>query len=425
MSWKDRLQKNAVLISPEGIVFRPVWIGNPRSFEKKIAIFSPPGVKGASFQDLEFSLTRTPLTLYFGGDDNDREATRFFETCKQKGEWTVIHPVKGTLSLQLSKVSEGIAPVESGGLTVIDTEWFETGVDAATPLSLSEKASIVKAKGIAIDILGIVQFVKAVIDFFDLVSNFVDDVTDIVDYVQKKVRALTNLVAEANSFINSIVRGITQTLSATVISIEALAGQIQTLIQFPATIERDIIARLNVYSDMINDSFDEIIFPNNKTGSEQNDKNRALAQELFLVSAMTAECEIAVSGTLETREESIEVAQKLIDDFNLIVDNLDILQGHFDDKTIDLQYFNQSDSYESLMEMVSLAVSYVLSKSFELAIEKRFIIKRPRAPIEIAIIEYNGPGIEDSNLDLFLRSNNLHGKDIISLKAGTEVVVYV
>ncbi|MEE9118931.1 MAG: hypothetical protein V3U02_10120 [Calditrichia bacterium] len=426
MSWKDRLQPNVTLISPEGIVFKPSWVGDPRSFTKNVAIFDPPGVKGVSFQDLEFGLTRTPLTLYFGGDDNDIEAERFFEICKQKGEWTITHPVRGTLVLQLSSVSEGLAPVESGGITVVNTEWYESGVLAAIPLSLPEQASNVIAKGTLTNIASSAQFVSnTVIDKPSLISKFANEVSDIADYVREGVGDLTDKIAEANAFINSVRRGITQTLSADVIGVEALAGQIQTLIQSPSVIPVDLITRLNVYSDMINDSFSEIIFPDVKTGSGIEDKNRASAQELFLVSAMVAECEIAVSETLETREQSLEVAEKLIDDFNTIVNNLDTVQGHFDDNTIDLQYFNQSESYIELMQAVALAVAYVLRASFELAIEKRIILKRPRAPVEIAITEYDGPGIDDANIDLFLFSNNIHGRDILSLKAGTEVVVYV
>jgi hypothetical protein len=60
-----------------------------------------------------------------------------------------------------------------------------------------------------------------------------------------------------------------------------------------------------------------------------------------------------------------------------------------------------------------------------LAIERRFTLDRPRAPIEIAITEYGGLGANDFNLDLFIYSNDLHGKDIMLLARGREVVVYV
>jgi hypothetical protein len=426
MSWKDRLQKDIVLISPTGITFTPNWVGDPRGFSKNVAVFDPPNVPGVSFQDLDFGLTTTPLTLYFAGDDNDLEANKFFETCKAKGEWLVGHPVKGLLSMQLISISERIAPIESGNVTMIDTEWYEPGIKAIIPLSLPEKASDVIEKGALTLLESSEQFVSNIsIKLNSLSSKFQKEILDISDYVLRHVSLLTNTLASANSAINSVRRGITQTLSESVINVQALAGQIQTLVQSPSTIPEDLITRLNVYSDMINTSFEEIIFPDDKTGAKIEDKNRANSQELFLVSAMAAESEIAVSEILTTRAQSVEVAQTLIDDFNTIVNKLDTIQGHFDSNTMDLQYFNQSQSYQQLMEMIALAVAYVLDVSFELAIEKRFILKRPRTPVEIALTEYNGPGDNDENVDKFIFSNNLSGENILLLNAGTEVVVYV
>jgi prophage DNA circulation protein len=426
MSWKDRLQENVILTSPEGTEFRPQWVGDPRSFNKTVAVFNPPGVKGASFQDLEFGAIATPLTIYFSGDDNDLEASRFFETCKEKGTWLVEHPVIGLIELQLSKVTEGISPVENGGVTRFDTEWLESGALEAIILSLPEKASNVLDKSSLVNDASTEQLEDNVdIDKPSLISKFAQEVADIADYVTGKLSALTDTIAEANSTISSVRRGITQTLSGATIDIEALAGQLQTLVQFPSRVTQDLITRLNTYSDMISTSFEEIIFPDGKTGAKPEDKNRAASQEIFLVSAMAAEAQIAVSEILDTRAQALEVVQVLIDDFNLITNNLDTIQGHFDSETMDLQYFSQSISYKELSETISLAIAYVLDVSFELAIEKRFIIDRPRTPIEIALTEYDGPGVDDENVDLFITSNNLHNEDILLLRAGTEVVVYV
>jgi hypothetical protein len=446
VSWKDRLQKDIILTSPEGTLFRPQWVGDPRSFKKNIAVFDAPGVKGVRFQDLEFGLTITPLTLYFAGEDNDIDAGNFFKACKEKGTWFVTHPVKGFFRLQLSSVSEGIAPVDSGGLTVVNTVWFETGADAVSLLSLAEKASDVNKKGELINESSAEQFQNNVdLSRPSLLAKFRNEVADIADYVRDKVSAITNTLAEANAAIESVRRGITETISQDVIDILSLAGQIQTLVQSPARISGDLITRLNVYSDMINNSFSEIIFIEKKTGSKEEDKNRAAVQELFLASAMSSEAEILVSQPaqaeelpetrasvlqtrsrgIETRAQTIDAINTLIDDFSTITNNLDTIQGFFDDRTMDLQFFSQSISYKELSETVTLAISQALDVSFDLAIEKRFILEKPRAPIEIALKEYNGPGVNDDNLIKFINANNLHGRDMLLLKAGVEVVVYV
>lgn len=426
MSWKDRLQENIIMTSPEGTEFRPNWIGDPRSFNKDVAIFNPPGVKGANFDDLEFGPTATPLTIYFSGDDHDIDAKIFFETCKEKGKWSIEHPTIGTLNLQLSKVTERIDPIESGNITRFDTEWFESGSEDVLLQSLPEKASDVIEKSNLVNDGSTEQLTdNVVIDKPSLSSKFAQEMADIADYARDKLSKLTDVFADANAAISSVRRGITQTLSADVIDIQALAGQMQTLVQSPSRVSLDLITRLSTYSDMISSSFDEIIFPDGKTGSELEDKNRAASQETFLVSAVAAEATIAVSETLDTRAKSLEVVDVLINDFNLITNNLDTIQGHFDSNTMDDQYFSQSINYKELSETIALAIDYVLDASFELAIEKQFIIDRPRTPVEIALTEYDGPGIDDENVTRFIESNNLHGDDVLLLKAGTEVVVYV
>jgi hypothetical protein len=95
-----------------------------------------------------------------------------------------------------------------------------------------------------------------------------------------------------------------------------------------------------------------------------------------------------------------------------------------DDAGIGDQYFGARETEDALADLSAEVAQYLLSIIFDLKIERRFILDRDRSPLEIAITEYGKGGWDDEYFELFIRSNNLSGVDILILPAGREVVVY-
>jgi hypothetical protein len=60
-----------------------------------------------------------------------------------------------------------------------------------------------------------------------------------------------------------------------------------------------------------------------------------------------------------------------------------------------------------------------------LAVEKRFTLDEEENPVMIAMREYDGPGENDENINLFYDSNELTGQECYLLPVGKEVVVYL
>lgn len=92
---------------------------------------------------------------------------------------------------------------------------------------------------------------------------------------------------------------------------------------------------------------------------------------------------------------------------------------------IDKQYFSQTATYTSIVNLYTIAMQLLLSQFYNLKTEKRITLKTPRSPIEITVTEYGSLGIDDFYYNLFLTSNNLTGSEILLLPAGKEVVIYV
>lgn len=421
MSWIDRLKKTIVLTSPTGQVFEGKWAGNSISAEKKLGIFEYPNIIGTLTQDIGVTGTRYPLTIYFDGPDNDIISIQFMKALTtESGPWLIIHPVLGSLSLQLTTTTGDIGPVESGGLTKFDTEWIEA-LDSNVTKSIPELASDIINQAIETNTTAAEQAVSEIKQ--DTASEKLATelaVNGSVVEITDNLKSLYETVPELNAQITSIVSAIQDTITQTTIDILALAGEIQTLVQLPATATTDIESRLTSYTNMILDVIG--LLP---SGTKVEDKNIVSVQELTLSAAIVAIAQISSSGSLDTRNQAILAAATISDQFTDITNALDNVQDNFIYKDIDLQYFSQSASFSDASIIIGEALEYLLLASYELKIEKRLTMAYPRAPIEVTVTEYGTLGLNDENFDLFIASNKLKNNELLILPANKEVVVYV
>ncbi|MCK4959786.1 MAG: DNA circularization N-terminal domain-containing protein, partial [Planctomycetes bacterium] len=420
VTWRDRLRETVKLTSPEGNIFEAKWQGNSRSKDKKLGLFEFPKVKGTKVQDLDIGSTKYPLTIFFDGENNDQESDRFFKACDERGAWNVVHPVRGALDLQLISVTENIQPVESGNVTQFDLEWIE-------PLEDSEVSSLFQQRS-TID-SQIDEVNSAASDQIDgnilqktaaQVAAFEATVSSVVSAVEKFLAPIYELQSEVNAQILSVKRGVNSLLAAPVLDVVSIAGQIQTLVQLPALAIADINSRVDAYQNFINAA---LTF--SPETAQTKDRNIVAVQELALTSGLAAISFVSSTGELASRLQAIELIEANAELFKNITDTLDGTQELFKDEIIDGQYFSQSESYSDALLMISQTIAYLLRSAFDLSIEKRFVLEKMRAPIEITISEYGDLGENDINFDLFIESNSLKGNEILILPEGREVLVYV
>ena len=420
MSWLDRMRPEIKLTSPSGAVFNALWRKSTRTKEKKLGIFQYPKVRGAVIQDLDVGPVRYPLTIFFEGADNDLEAARFFEACSETGLWDVIHPVHGALVLQLASCAENTDPLDSGNLTQFNTNWLEPVTEAQLPSESQLQGEIANQIQVlnssASDQLeaNVAQETAGESSAF---QNAVNSVTAAVDTALGPLRDLND---EVQAQMSSIKSGIDAALAVVPMDILSLAGQITELIQLPALAIADVEARIDSYQNLANE-----IFNLSPSTADKEGRNIVSVQELALVAGLGAVTGISSTGELASRTQSIELVEFNSALLNDIVNNLDATQEAFIDTPIDIQYFSQSDSFSSSSLLTAQTIALLLQRLFSLAIEKRFILKTRRSPIEITITEYGSLGENDINFDLFISTNNLNGNEIIILEAGREVVVYV
>ena len=123
--WKERLRGTIDLTSPSGKFFQALWIGDEVEMKKYLGVSKYPNIDGAYIQDQGVGGVGYPLTIYFDGPDNDLLSQSFFQECREKDEWKIVHPVLGELKLVLTSVKKGVRPVTSGNVAVFNTQWIE------------------------------------------------------------------------------------------------------------------------------------------------------------------------------------------------------------------------------------------------------------------------------------------------------------
>lgn len=421
MTWQNRIAPVILLQSPSGNLIEAYWQGNPRNKEKKVGLFEYPSVRGTFGQDLDIKGDRYPLTIFFEGPEHDNEAEFFWQNCNEVGRWVIDHPTKGVLqNMQLLDIEEDIQPVTSANITQFTMNFIQL-IGEEVEISASEIGAAAKNQSTVANAQSAEQFDNNV---NQEKASFVQSVKNTVSSIQKAVNStlgpLFETVGEINAAVNSINSGINAALDAVILTPLSLAGQIQQLIQTPALVTRNIESRLDAYSKLASE-----IFGLDSDSITGEGKNIAATQELALSAIIVAVAGTGITGDLTTRQNAITAVEATATIFSDITDHLDDIQKNFESVSIDNQYFSQSVAFSDMYLLTSQALAFLLLSLFNLQIEKRFILEEGKPPIRICIEEYGTLGENDEFFDIFIETNQLKGNDILFLKAGTEVVVYV
>lgn len=451
MTWKQRIRGEITMVSPDSFEFTPKWISNPRSKAKKLGVFDYAKVKGTIVQDLGITSGTYPLTLYFDGQDNDKDAEKFWGACDQDGIWEITHPTKGFLGLQLVKVSESVNPTSEGNYTVFDTEWIEP-ID---PVTLKTAAQLAAEAGRALNEFNSVaadQFVgKIKTDTFGERFAVTNTAKKITDKMGEILGPIASTVDAINSNFNEALTSVQEILEATILDPLALAASIQNLSQLPMLAVRDVKSRLNSYGELFREIFGieperadtsganvasvkelsysaiiggmSIIATTGISNQEQA-KTKGQTNTGVVLDVVTQIPVTTDSGAIQTQLQAIEAIEAIGDLNTDIINDLDTSQELFQGSDIDIQYFSQTESFASAMNLTALGQAFLLFNFFNLKLEKTFVLKEHKTPIQVTIEEYGGMGENDSNLDLFIYSNGLKGNEVILMPSGKEVVIY-
>ena len=414
MAWTDRLRKFIKFVSPSGLEFTPLWKGNEISSKKRLGRHAYPNLDGEVVQDLGMDSRDAPLTVYFDGPDNDKDAKAFENALYEPGIWKVIHPVYGLLFLQLVTYKLKPDPVESGNVTDFETSWIEPASDEDVAAECDPAAEVEAA---------VEAFKEASLkDAAAMALNRASKANAAAGALRQGVNAVKATIKSANARINAIQAQINDFATSAYLDIASIAGGITELLEAPGLVANSISSKIAMFK-----SLGEKIFsclPGTGTYAA-NRKNIALSGQLFLNAITVGLAKTIVSNMPESRREALAALneyQKFTSEAEGALDGSATLTA---DEKIEDQFVPRASSREALATLNSAVARYVMRALFDLKIERRIVLDRPRAPLEIAITEYKASGENaDYYYELFCRTNDLHRLEMLLLPAGREVVIY-
>jgi len=420
---KAGLNKYNPLGGAQSGTFECLWRNNKRSFERKLGQFDPPKFKGTIVQDLEPKSTLWPLTVYFDGINHQRDAANFYdELFKESGDWEVVHPVHGTLILHLISAEESTDPVESGNYTQFDTQWIEPA-NAERVVSLEETllGTLAKIMNVAEDCMTMLTQLRT--DIFSNITAALGTFNKISGFMSRTISGICATVTMARNAFDDAKATFNGALSAFDYSdpdTTDMSAAMTNMSLAPLDGSTDYQTRSSAYSALA----DEIFTLAPATTTEE-DHNKVVVIEFGATLTLMAAAQIAATSQYQSRSEVIAAIDGAAAFFNSVVARIEAIQDMYSELDIERQYFSQTATYTNLIQLYTLVFQYLLAQFYNLKTEKRFRLKKARSPLEIAVTEYQ-PNIEDIDYyhDLFIRSNNLHGNDILILPAGREVIIY-
>ncbi len=419
--WRSRVRETIELTSPEGTNFSAKWQSGPRDFDKKLGIFIYPKVKGNIVQDLDANSTRYSTKLFFEGEQNDKDASKFFVACRETGTWQITHPIHGFIELQLISVREINDPTKSGNLTAVEVQWIEP-IDPLTLKSASELAAQLDEKIKDLNTNAAQQFADNLNQKSEAFSRAIESATTKATLITDTVtKPLFDSIDALDNAMTAIQQGINDVKTQTTILTDSLAGQLQQLTQLPSLGIGDGDSKTKVYSDLVSGL--TAVQPITIRQPEIA-RNEAAVAELCMVAAIGALAKVATVSTLITRAQAVQLAENITGVFDAVTTALDASQTDFASEDFVTQYFSQTQTFQTASDLIATANQYLLELAPSLKVEKRIILDRPRSPIEITITEYGTLGDNDENFDLFLETNELKKDQILMLDRGSEVVVY-
>lgn len=424
MAWPERLGEHIQLFSPiSGEIFTATWRGNPRQMTNKVSIHEFPDITGAKVQAQGAGPWFYPLTFSFGGTDNDRDADDFMEALRRepKNKWEISHPVRGPLFLTWIDAIENIEPVTSGNLTRIEMNWVE-GLPDSEEESAAQAQARADAQAEQANAKASEQFTQtAKQDTPSSYQSIKNSISNAITSVKSKISLVENFEIIDPQLL-AIAAAIETTLSEPIIDTDALAGQMQLLVQLNVLGQISATDAVAMFTDFAND-----VLLDAPTTADDVGVSQIAVTELVASAAIVAAGQSTLIGGITSRSELVTTAQGMSDLMQNVTDSLDETQSLYDDEFIDKLYWSQSSAYADMIKMTNDANHFLFLSLLGLPAERRIILKEDTAVVQIAKNEYgniNQIGDDLANMDLLRETNDWHGNNNYIIDAGAEVLIY-
>lgn len=409
MAWSDRI-RDAAYTSPSGFRLSFLFTDVSRSFERNGAAYNFPDAQGTYIQDLGKSGRRYPMRLFFGGSNCDLEASAFEEALAETGVGRLEHPMYGAIDVvPMGEVTRRDDLVSGANQSVIEVTFWET-IGAVYPsdqldLQGGTAAAIAafnaaQAADFAANINLATALQKA--SFGAKYNAFINSAADTLRKVADTQQAVSK---QFDGIVKSINRGVDVLVSQPL----TLAFQTAIMLQAPARALSALIDRFEAYGNLAESIFTSVAGP-------PLDNNEVRNRDLFATNSVAGSVVSVVNNDYKTRAEAFAAAESVL----LLWDQV----TEWRDSAFEASpnAVDTGETQQALQNAVANAIGYLIAVSFGLRFERRIVVDRDRAVIELCAELYGADW--ETSLDEFINANDFTGDEIIEVPRGRSVVYY-
>lgn len=406
MAWNDRLRE-AAYTSPSGARIAFDYESVQKSVSKKTTGFNFPDANGTYVQDLGHTGRRYPLRVIFWGGDYDIQANAFEEILLEIGTGKLEHPIYGVVDVvPFGDITRRDDLVTAANQAILEVTFWET-IGIVYPTSQRDPGSAV--------LLSVSEYNSAAAETFKrdtkltgAVSKetFKNKYSALLNSAKSSLQSIANAQADTKKQFDTVAKSIEQGLSILVDTPITLAAQTNTLLQTPARAATSVSDRLDTYGGLIT----ALVGRGNDLSS-----NDFHTEDLYVSTYVTGSILSAVNNQFETKVEAVEAA-------DTILTQMEAVTAWRDTNFESLNEIDTGETYQQLLDAVSLAAGFLVQISFSLKQERRIVLDRSRTIIDLVAEIY---GEVDEQLDFLINTNNLSGSEILELPRGREIVYYI
>jgi hypothetical protein len=411
MAWDDRL-KEAAYTSPSGNRFVFLYENVSKEVDKKTTEFLFPEKDGAFIQDLGRAGRRYPFMLFFSGPDYDLLSDAFLEALEEKGAGKLEHPRYGDkIVIPTGRIVQREDLTTAANQAVFSVVFSETIEDITFPISAQNTGSILSASANNFQIETADQFQADIKIDNSSEGVFLQNVALASVPIIDSLEEITEQDSDINASFKTILAAYEEQVKNVLLELGDTALQAILLIRTPSRIKTDIKNEVDIYTTFINSLISVIQI----SDGTNNPDNTYLYINTMAATGLTALCEAALFSVIETRPQAVEASQNILD----LYDALKLWQ---DQNITALEIVDSGETYNTLTQVVSEAVIYLVNVSFDLPQERIEILQNDRNLIEfLASVGLN----VESNFDNFIQWNDLTADEIEILPKDLEVIYYV
>lgn len=428
MSWVDRIRP-AAYTSPGGSRIEFAWESVSRETPKRAASFDAVGATGSYVQDNGHGGRTLPIRAIFSGPDCDLEADTFERALLERGMGRLEHPLYGDFDVVPSgSIARRDNPKSEANVATVEVTFLETlgavflAGQVSAPAAVSEASDAMSAAaGAELGSSLSTSTVAARAAASSVAVSFVDSAQGALG----RAASATPSVRRAFDVADARIR---QSMDILLDDPIELTKSLVGLIALPGQSEAPIASRLDAYDAYLDrlltspsgrpqDFLTTTAMPRRTTQIV----NAWRLTDVAAMAAVSASASAAVDATYRARPEAIVTAARLFTMLDDVIAWRDAgyaaLSGRADAGTC----MDHGGAIQALQQAVALAASHLISTSFELAVERRIVLDRPRSLLSLAAELY---GDVDDVLDFLIETNGLTGSEIIEIPAGREIVYY-